>query len=170
MSELKLEVNNLSVNYGNVKALKIVAIIRDWNRNDAAKDKGYPQAPMIVLDIPLWTREMQEMFVDDCLTSHSNTAMAAAMDEELPDCTEEQRWYRQGVYALQSATGKSIKNEKTIDAMNKYIADKKIDMTRFTIVKRPDRSTKCQSFCKAAPWCKQYNERIRPGEVEGEII
>ena len=40
-----------------VKGLKICALIRDWSRRDAQNKPDYPQAPIQVVDIPMWTME-----------------------------------------------------------------------------------------------------------------
>ena len=43
-----------------VKKLEIVAIIRDWSRRDAAIKEAYPDAPIKVIPIALWSFELRE--------------------------------------------------------------------------------------------------------------
>ena len=46
-----------------VKGLKICALIRDWSRRDAQNKPDYPQAPIQVIDIPMWTFDRTEAFI-----------------------------------------------------------------------------------------------------------
>ena len=46
-----------------ITKLAIVAIIRDWARRDAKSREGYPQSPVVVLDVNLWSMEERLEFI-----------------------------------------------------------------------------------------------------------
>ena len=54
-----------SVKKSPVKKIEIIAIIRDWSRRDAQNKEGYPEAPVKVIDVPLWTYEARESFIKE---------------------------------------------------------------------------------------------------------
>jgi hypothetical protein len=68
-----------------VKGLRVMPVIRDWNFRDSFKN-GYPKAPALVVDIPLWEEEKAVPFFRERISLH----MAA--ERGLPDCTDEETW------------------------------------------------------------------------------
>ena len=74
-----------------VKKLQIVAIVRDWARRDAEKE-GYPQAPIVVINIPLWPFEQREQFLKDRISKHISAAFDVEIGDELLPCTPEDMW------------------------------------------------------------------------------
>jgi len=53
-----------------VTKIQIVAIVRDWSGREAAYKEGYPKAPIVVIDIPLWPFANREQFIRDRITAH----------------------------------------------------------------------------------------------------
>ena len=73
-----------------VNELKIVAILRDWQRRISLTDTRYPNIPLIVVNVPLWSLEKQEKFIRDRLNNHM---LSANLDDgDIPECSEEDRW------------------------------------------------------------------------------
>ena len=84
---------------GKVAKLQVVAFLRDWDKRDAQKssfgDGAYPQAPMKVLPIKMWTMEEADAYVRDRVKRHQLAAIEAEMGVEPPPCTDEERWAKE---------------------------------------------------------------------------
>ena len=137
-----------------VKKLQIVAIVRDWARRDAEKE-GYPQAPIVVINIPLWPFEQREQFLKDRISKH----MAAVLDleiDELSPCTPEDMWEKEFSYAVKKEGGVRAKSvHKTREE-----AEAALTKGYFLEVREGER-TRCASFCQVADHCNQYQTFLK---------
>lgn len=137
-----------------VKKLQIVAIVRDWARRDAEKE-GYPQAPIVVINIPLWPFEQREQFLKDRISKH----MAAVLDleiDELSPCTPEDMWEKETSYAVKKEGGVRAKSvHKTREE-----AEAALTKGYFLEVREGER-TRCASFCQVADHCNQYQTFLK---------
>jgi hypothetical protein len=136
-----------------VVGLQIIGIVRDWNRREAASKEGYPQAPIVTIDIPLWDFEARERFVADRLALH-NEANFSVVSGSMPECTPEEMWERPTTYAVMKEGGKRARKVFEIkQEAEAFMADQK--GTHF-IETREGGRTRCDSFCQVAPFCQQY--------------
>lgn len=133
-----------------VKKLQIVAIVRDWSRRDAEKD-GYPKAPIVVIDIPLWPLEQREQFLKDRIHKHISAVFDMEIGDELQPCTSDDMWEKETSYAVKKEGGVRAKS------VHKTREEAEAALTKgYFIEERPGERTRCQSFCQVAPFCKQY--------------
>ena len=142
-----------------VKQLWIVAIVRDWQRNQAKIDPLYPQSPVVNLKVPLWSIKKQMNYLHERVAAHRNAEMLHAVDAPLPDCTDEERWMRDSSWAIMKVGGK--KASKVFD--NEPDAQENLATRKpgYEVVYRPGRSVRCEgNYCQVAEWCDQY-ARIR---------
>lgn len=142
-----------------VKKVEIVAIIRDWSRRDAQVKAGYPEAPIKVIDVNLWPFQVREDFIKARVHLHSDAYMAAEMGEDLPECTPDEMWEKQTVWALRktgNVRAKSLHN--TEEEANQALegAGK-----GFEIEVRPGERTRCASFCQVSAMCTQYQNYLK---------
>jgi len=136
-----------------VTALQIIGIVRDWNRREAANKEGYPQAPIVTIDIPLWDFETREQFVKTRLSLH-NEANFAAVSGEMPACTSDEMWERPTTYAVMKEGGKRARKVFEVkQEAEAFMADQK---GTHHIETREGGRTRCDSFCQVAPFCQQY--------------
>ena len=136
-----------------VTGLKIVGIVRDWSRREAANKETYPQAPIVVLDIPLLSDEEQEAFVKNRLHLH-NEANFAAVSGTMPECTPEEMWEKPTTYAVIKEGGKRAKKVFYIQQeAEAFLAEQK---GAHYVETREGGRTRCESFCQAAPYCDQW--------------
>ena len=141
-----------------VAGLQIIGIVRDWSRREASLKDTYPQAPIVTLDIPLWSQEDREAFVKQRLTLH-NEANFAAVSGFMPECTPEEMWEKPTTYAIMKAGG--VRAKKVCNTLS--------EAENFVVTKYPDHHietreggrTRCESFCQAAPFCKQYQTYLK---------
>jgi len=69
----------------------IVAVLRDWTARDLGRIKGYPVSPIVELDLSLLSLENTEILVKEKIEEVK--AAEGMSDDELPMCTDEERWY-----------------------------------------------------------------------------
>jgi hypothetical protein len=136
-----------------VSGLKIVGIVRDWSRREAALKESYPQAPIVVLDIPLWDHETREQFVRTRLNLH-NEANFAVVSGKMPECTSDEMWEKPTTYAVMKEGGKRAKKVFMIKQQAEaFLAEQK--GTHYVETREGGR-IRCESFCQVAPFCDQW--------------
>lgn len=141
-----------------VSGLQIIGIVRDWSRREAALKDTYPQAPIVTLDIPLWSYEDREEFVRRRLTMH-NEANFAAVSGDMPECTSEEMWEKKTTYAVMKEGGKRAKKVFEIKEDAAVFAGQQKEA--HYVETREGGRTRCESFCQVAPFCKQYQTYLK---------
>lgn len=143
-----------------VKSLRIVAIVRDWNRRDAATRDGYPKAPIVVIDIPVWPFAEREAYVRKRISLHGDAFFEMETGGDMPECTPEEMWEKPTTYALKkdgNVRAKSV--HETREAAETALAaatEKAKKGEKFLIEVREGGRTRCESFCQVAPYCQQH--------------
>lgn len=143
-----------------VKALNIVAIIRDWSRRDALTKEGYPKSPIVVIDIPLWDFDKREEYVASRLRLHNEAFFAIHAGEDMPECTAEEMWEKPTYYAVKkegNVRAKSVHEERSAAEEALVLAQSKAKKGEsfFIEVREGDR-TRCSGFCQVSNQCSQY--------------
>ncbi len=142
-----------------VTGLKICALVRDWNRREAALKPHYPQAPAQVVPIRLWSFEEQQAYVEERVRLHQEAAASAAIGEDLPPCTEEERWVRDDKWAVKKKGAKRavriFDNEEDAVAFRGDVIDMEIEH-------RPGEPIRCTgNYCNVNQYCEQYQEYLK---------
>ena len=147
-----------------VKRLQIVAIIRDWSRRDAATREGYPKAPIVVIDIPLWSFQTREAYILDRISLHGSALFEMETDGEMPDCTAEEMWEKPTSYALKkdgNVRAKSVHETRDeADAALIAATEKAKKGEKFLVEVREGGRTRCEGFCQVAPYCEQHKKYL----------
>lgn len=147
-----------------VKKLQIVAIVRDWNRREAATREGYPKAPIVVIDIPLWPFADREAYVRSRISLHGDAFFEMETDGEMPECTPEECWEKPTVYALKkdgNVRAKSVhETREAAETALTAATEKAKKGEKFLIEVREGSRVRCESFCQVAGMCSQYQEYL----------
>lgn len=147
-----------------VTKLQIVAIVRDWSRRDAATREGYPKAPIVVIDIPLWSFDEREAYVRSRISLHGDAIFEMETDGEMPECTPEEMWEKSTSYALKkdgNVRAKSVHETSDEASAALFSANEKAKKgEKFLIEVREGDRTRCSSFCQVAPFCEQYKKYL----------
>lgn len=140
-----------SVKRKRVDGLRICALIRDFNRRETKE--GYPAAPIQMVDIPMWTSTEAELFVRRRLELHREAKVAQDFGEPLPECSPEERWQSETVYAVKREGRKTaIRLFKNMDEAKQLAAKEK-----GYVEERPGEPRRCTgNFCSVAQWCEQF--------------
>ena len=139
-----------------VKKVEIIAIIRDWNRRDAQTREGYPEAPIKVIDVPLWSFEKRESFIKERIHLHSNALFATETSETLPECSPSEMWEKPAFWAVRKIGNKRA--TAVFDTEDKALAKIEEMGKGYEIEYRPGERTRCANFCQVRDFCNQWKE------------
>ena len=145
-----------------IKGLQICAILRDWSTRKAQTESGYPQAQIQMIDIPVWSFDKTEKYVHERIELHKESKVQADWDEELPECTDEERWMRTTTYAVKKEGRKSAVRvfDSEEDAV-KLIAESE-DKKKLSIEVRKGEPVRCTgNYCGVNKWCSQYQSYLK---------
>jgi hypothetical protein len=148
-----------------VKALKICAFVRDWSRREAEVKPNYPQSQIQVIDIPMWTFDRVEHYIKERIEMHRDSKVSADWNEELPLCTEEDRWVRETKYAVKKEGRKTaVRVFDTHDEAMALIAEmpeKDVASAKVFVEVRKGEAVRCTgNYCGVNQWCSQYQASL----------
>jgi len=128
-----------------IGGIAVIAILRDWSRNQLASSTNYPPAPAMRFDIPLWDADEADAFIARRIGMHQT---------EVPDpCTEEEVWARPERFAVMKGTNKRAirvyDNEEEAQMLASVTKDAYVEV-------RPGMAVRCQSWCPVARFCPQW--------------
>lgn len=153
VSQLNLYAHALRVaKDADVESLAICAIIRDWSRHKAKADPDYPQDPVAMIELSLWSPEEAAAFAEQRVRVHQEAIASVALGEDLPLCSDEERWMRQPEYAVKKPGNKRA--TKVFDTFQK--AKDFAAIKGLIIEERPAEPIHCTSYCNVSAWCSQY--------------
>jgi hypothetical protein len=141
-----------------VVGLSVCAMIRDFNNHD--KRENYPAAPIQMLPIRMWDSVEAETYVRSRLDMHRNSKIHHSLGDFLQDCTDEERWMSETVYAVKRDGRKTaIKLFKDLnEAQERAIEEKGY------VEERTGEPRRCAgNYCGVSKWCDQYQ-----GELSGQ--
>ena len=163
VAQLNIQAEILRQNGYEVKKLQIIGLLRDWQISQAKADPNYPQTPVIILDIPMWSTETILLFIRMRISAHQEAA------RNLPECSSDERWAKPDTWAV-------IKNgqKRAINGgvqLSPQLAEAVKEKTPGTFVQhRPGESVRCANYCSVSKFCTQYqNEIKKEEEVAGEF-
>ena len=149
----------------NVTSLKIVAILRDWQRKQAEIKADYPQSQIVMVDIPVWTPEQQEAYITERVALHQAAQKAVDTGEPVAYCTDQERWVRGESWALMKEGRKSA--VKLYDNEEQAREDCSKSGGGHHVEHRRGSAVRCAgNYCLVSMWCRQWQEEL--GDSTGE--
>jgi hypothetical protein len=134
-----------------VSRLSICAIIKDYNPHE--NKEGYPEAEAVMIDVPIWDLQVTEDYVKQRLELHRNAKVSHDFGEELPLCSDEDRWMSETVYAVKR------ENRKTAIRVfkQKEEAEELAIKEKGYVELRAGEPKRCtNNWCGVAEWCEQF--------------
>lgn len=145
-----------------VKKLQIVAIIRDWSSREAKTKDTYPQAPIVVIDIPLWSFEDREQYIRDRIHVHTEAFFEDETGGEIAPCTPDEMWEKQEKFAVMKEGGKRAKSVHD----TRQEAEIALPEKGYFIEHRKGERTRCESFCQVSAFCNTHKQYLSTKESE----
>jgi hypothetical protein len=137
----------------NIKHLEIVAILRDWRKNEAKNYDDYPDHQVKIFPIELWPMEKTEEFLLERIKMHQDARI------NLPLCTDEDRWIQGEKWAVMKKGRKRAIKLHDFELMASMQA--KQDDSLY-VEHRPGRYPRCEDgYCPVADFCTQWQEEKR---------
>lgn len=139
-----------------VKNLQICAICRDWNRRDAMMKPDYPQQPVVLIDIPLWSEDERRGYVEGRIAMHQEAQMKYDLDQEWTLCSNDERWAKPDTFAVKAKNRKrALRVLPTREAAEDYINNS--EDKNLVIEHRVGEFTRCSNnYCGVADKCGQW--------------
>ena len=145
-----------------IKGLQICAILRDWSTRKAQTESGYPQAQIQMVDIPVWSFDKTEKYVHERIELHKESKVQADWDEELPECTDEERWMRTTTYAVKKEGRKSAVRVFDSEEDAVKLIEESEDKKKLSIEVRNGEPVRCTgNYCGVNKWCSQYQSYLK---------
>lgn len=151
-----------------VKSIRIVAILKDWSRAKAKRERNYPRTAAIPIKINLWSEEKQLNFMKERLALHLKYRQTP--DDEIPPCSAEERWAKPDKWALKKEGRKTavklfdsekeaqdIAIKSNLSTSNMAKSESKRDF--YFVEHRPAEDTRCLYFCDVCKFCNFYQNK-----------
>lgn len=133
-----------------VKSLKIIAIMRDWKSN--SRDADYPPSPIMEIDIPMWSEEEQDKYLDGRVHLHQQAEFDRLVGGNLVPCSGEEMWEKPAKYAI-----KKKGNKRALKLYESHGEAQEALQPGQLIEVRPGERTRCTAnWCRVNAWCDQY--------------
>ena len=111
------------------------------------------------MDIPLWSDSEQDEYVDTRVRMHQSAHGGWAFDDELPNCSDSERWVKPTTYAVRKKSRvRAIKIHDSYESAEEHAIE--LGKEHF-VEERKGSATRCeQNWCRVAQWCDQYQGEI----------
>lgn len=140
-----------------VEDLSVCAFIRDWSRHQVGASNDYPQQPMVMIDIPLWSMQEAQDYIEERVRVHQEAQALWDMGQEPPPCNDEERWMRKASYAVRKQGNKRA--TKVFDTALEATDYASHLGGEFVVDSRPGEPIRCTGdYCNVSRWCSQYKE------------
>lgn len=131
-----------------VKGLNMILMLRDWSKMKARRERDYPQKQVVRMKVPVWDDEKAKAFILERVRLH------VAARTNLPECTDEERWAKDPVWAVMKKDRKRAVKLHSHPQLAQAHAE---DLGKgHSVVYRPGDSVRCKDYCNASLFCIQW--------------
>lgn len=149
--------NNGTNRHKKVSSLRICAVLRDWQRKKAEFDKEYPQSPVVIVDLPLWSEEQRDQYIFDGVTLHQEAQADYDLYDRMPMCSNEEQWAKPSKWAVMKKGAKRAVKLFDSDEDAKAFIEQQDGKDKMEIEFRRGERTRCEgNYCSVAEFCEQY--------------
>jgi hypothetical protein len=150
----------LDKNNFKVQKCRFIAILKDHSKSKARFDFDYPQEPVYVYEFDVTQERLWEIeaFIEERVKAYLETASMG--DDEIPECSPDERWEEAPKYAVMKQGRKSA--VKLFDAREP--AEAMVDELghdKHYLEERHGESKKCQGYCICCEFCHFYQNHVK---------
>jgi hypothetical protein len=148
---------------------RIIAILKDWNKNDAKYKDNYPKLPIEVIEFDLGTPEEIEKWIIDRFKRIEE--LEKTPDLNLPMCTMEERFNKGMKYAVKKKANKTAtKVHDTLEEAREHLLNLESKYPGvYEIEERKGEGIKCLNYCSCCKQCNYYLENYDE-EVKKDLL
>ena len=141
-----------------VERIRIVTILRDWDKNKALQNQDYPQTPIKIIPITLWTHDEQEEYIEERVLSQK--LAESKSDSDLPYCETADMWERPSTFSVMKVGRKTaVRVFDTEEEAKEHIGDV---ITNGVYLKvRPGKRTRCEEYCNVSSFCNIHQDYLK---------
>ena len=131
--------------------LAILLVMKDWKRKDAEFKSDYPKCAIQEIQLPIWKEEETMAYIRSRIALH-NASKLIENDDDIPVCTEEERWAKPTTWAV-------LKEKGAKRAVNGGIyeseAEAIVHANRIggAVERRDGSNARCENYCQVRKWC-----------------
>lgn len=153
-----------------VEILRICGILKDHTQSKVSPDSDYPAIPLVEKYYEVWPDEQVKEYIKQRYDLFLR--MRQLPDEELTPCTEEERWYKPGKYAVMKGNNKKAVKlfDETPDGKTSAEALAN-DTPGGRVEPRPGEDIRCtdpREYCTVKRFCPYWKVRYGSGAVTKE--
>lgn len=149
---------------------RIIAILKDFNKNDAKVKNNYPKLPVEVIEFDLGTPEEIEEWI---IKRFERVALLEKLsDLDLPLCTDEERFNSGTKWAIKKKKNKTAFKvfDNVDEARELLITLQQKYPNEYEMVERLGEDKKCMAYCNCCNFCPYYLEHydveLKDGLIE----
>jgi hypothetical protein len=138
-----------------IGSVAILAFPKDWSKRESKQSQDYPQTAVVQLEVPMWTDEEADAFIEERIRLHQ-------MDEP-PPCSEEDVWARPDKYAVMKRG-----NVKAVRVYGNAL-DAELharQSSAFYVEHRQGDAVRCRDWCQVSHLCPQWQSDPRNRPVQ----
>ena len=153
----------------NVRHIRFIALLKDHSKSEAKKKADYPQSPVYIYEFDPSEEELThiEAYIKEKVFEVS--ANADKPDDEIAECSPEQRWATPTKWAVMKEGRKTaVKLYETEEEALNFIEDLEKEKDKHFIEERKGQDKKCSDYCACCEFCSYYKSLNQQVALEGE--
>jgi hypothetical protein len=149
-----------------IDKLEIIGLLRDFRKADARRDKLYPQSPVVVRQIKMWSDDEVVAYIHKRATAHD-----IAKNQKLSlvePCTMEEMWAKETTFAIMKIGNKRARKAgfETFEKASAHIEENEWGFDKHTVEKRAGARNRCEGYCDVSKFCPAYKKWAKENSKE----
>jgi hypothetical protein len=117
----------------------------------------------------MWTFDRVEHYIKERIEMHRDSKVSADWNEELPLCTEEDRWVRETKYAVKKDGRKTaIRVFDSQEEADVFLKDTPVKDKAFIEIRKGEAVRCTGNYCGVSQWCSQYQATLKEATNDNE--
>lgn len=149
-----------------VKKCKFIAILRDWSETESLRNADYPKSPLYTYEFDVTDDDLLDIEKKIYAKVQGIMQYKDVADDEIPECTSEERWAEKTKYAVMKEGRKTavkvFEDKSEADEYAKELGEKHYVETR------QGKDKKCLRYCSCCKFCNYYKEHYGNKELNAD--